>query len=103
MKSQVSFLLEKLKKEGEILNDQYIADIAYEFQEAVIEVLAKKLFQAAKERETKTIAIAGGVSANQRLKEYITSYLKEKAPELQFFSPKKNVYSTDNGAMIGLV
>jgi len=49
MKSQVSFLLEKLKKEGIELTDQLICDIAYEFQEAVVEVMAKKLIQAAQE------------------------------------------------------
>jgi hypothetical protein len=49
MKSQVSFLLEKLKKENIELTEQLICDIAYEFQEAVVEVMAKKLLQAAQE------------------------------------------------------
>ena len=49
MKSQVSFLLEKLEKGGIELTDQLICDIAYEFQEAVVEVMAKKLIQAAQE------------------------------------------------------
>jgi len=49
MKSQVSFLLEKLKKDGVELTEQLICDIAYDFQEAVVEVLAKKLVQAAEE------------------------------------------------------
>jgi tRNA A37 threonylcarbamoyltransferase TsaD len=46
MKSQVSFLLEKLKKEDIELNEELICDIAYDFQEAVVEVLAKKLIHA---------------------------------------------------------
>jgi tRNA A37 threonylcarbamoyltransferase TsaD len=46
MKSQVSFLLEKLKKEDIELTEELIYDIAYDFQEAVVEVLAKKLIHA---------------------------------------------------------
>jgi tRNA A37 threonylcarbamoyltransferase TsaD len=46
MKSQVSFLLEKLKKEDIELTEELICDIAYDFQEAVVEVLAKKLIHA---------------------------------------------------------
>ena len=49
MKSQVSFLLEKLKKDWVELTEELICDIAYDFQEAVVEVLAKKLVQAAEE------------------------------------------------------
>jgi len=58
MKSQVSFLLKNLEKDlpthkkinqvaGKItLTEKIICDIAYEFQEAVIEVLAKKLIKS---------------------------------------------------------
>lgn len=102
MKSQVSFLLEKLKKEKISLTEQLICDIAYEFQEAVVEVMGKKLLQAAKEFWAKSIAIAGGVSANQRLSEYIQELNEKKNLNYPFFSPTKMVYSTDNGAMIGL-
>ena len=102
MKSQVSFLLEKLKKEGIELTDQLICDIAYEFQEAVVEVMAKKLIQAAQEFWAGSIAIAGWVSANQRLSEVIEEINKKKNLNFPFFSPEKMVYSTDNWAMIGV-
>lgn len=55
MKSQVSALLKKLQthptpsllKEGHyLLSEQLICEIAYEFQEAVVEVLVKKLIRA---------------------------------------------------------
>jgi N6-L-threonylcarbamoyladenine synthase len=100
MKSQVSFLLDKIKKEGKKLTETDIADIAYEFQEATIETLAKRLIKIAKEQEAKTVAIAGGVSANNRLVEYLTNSLKFFP---KFLSPIKKVYSTDNAAMIGVV
>ena len=55
MKSQVSFLLNKLPT----LTPDDIHDIAYEFQEATVETLAKRLLKIAKEQNAKTVAIAG--------------------------------------------
>ncbi len=57
MKSQVHYLLESRKKQNKELSEQDICDIAYAFQEAVIEVLAKKIIRAAIEYEAKTIGI----------------------------------------------
>jgi N6-L-threonylcarbamoyladenine synthase len=53
------------------LDEELICDIAYEFQEAVIEVLVKKLVRAAIQYGAKTIGLAGGVSCNDRLREYL--------------------------------
>lgn len=106
MKSQVSFLLWKLKNENKNLTENDISDIAYEFQEATIETLANRLLKCRKEYDAKTIAIAGGVSANDRLVEYIENSLKSSEKILwkfsspKFLSPAKKVYSTDNWAMI---
>lgn len=100
MKSQVSFLLEKLKKENIPLTEELICDIAYEFQEAVVEVLSKKLLQAGEHFGAKSIALAGGVSANQRLVQAIQELISKKQLTLDFWTPVKNLYSTDNGAMI---
>lgn len=80
------------------LTEQETADIAYEFQEATVEILAKRLLKAAKEHTAQTIAVAGGVSANTRLIEYL-----EQNVDVHFLAPAKNIYSTDNGAMIGVV
>lgn len=112
MKSQVSILLNKFKKEQKTITEQDIVDIAYEFQEATIETLGKRLFKAAKEHQAKTIAVAGGVSANNRLIEYIESlvhefnhqeYIKKHQAEMKFLAPVNKIYSTDNAAMIGVV
>ena len=102
MKSQVSFLLEKLKKDWVELTEQLICDIAYDFQEAVVEVLAKKLVQAAEEYWAQTLGLAGGVSANERISEVIRQLLDKKKLKICFLSPVKKLYSTDNGAMIGV-
>jgi tRNA A37 threonylcarbamoyltransferase TsaD len=46
MKSQVSTLLKNLEKQNIPLTEDLICEIAYQFQEAVVEVLAKKLAKA---------------------------------------------------------
>lgn len=100
MKSQVHYLLESRKKQNKELNEQDICDIAYAFQEAVIEVLAKKTIRAAIEHQAKTIGIVWWVSANTRLREYANEHKNAKYPEAILTKPIKNLYSTDNAAMI---
>jgi len=110
MKSQVSFLLKKLVEGGKWkveggkieLPEELVCDIAYEFQEAVVEVMVKKLVRAGIAFDAKTLGLAGGVSCNDRLREYLQSYAKEKMPEAIVLRPTKKIYSTDNAAMIGL-
>jgi len=75
-------------------NKKDIPYLAYEFQEAVAEILAEKLERAALERITKSVLVGGGVSANKRVREKIK---EKKLPNL--ILPKTN-YSTDNGAII---
>lgn len=106
MKSQVSILLEKLHKEGKILTETDIQDIAYEFQEATIETLWKRLLKAAQYYGAKMIGMAWGVSANERLIQYLQTAIawrKIDDEPLQLIYPKKKLYSTDNAAMIGVV
>ena len=111
MKSQVLQLLSHIEKEGKTLTEQDICDIAYEFQEATVETLWKRLIRAAKMYGAKTIAIAWWVSANKRLAEYVqelvdewnnSEYAEKKWLHVDFIHPVKNLYSTDNWAMIGV-
>ncbi len=50
------------------IDEQHIADIAAGFQEAVADVLAYKIINAAKQKACRHIAIVGGVAANRRLR-----------------------------------
>ena len=85
------------KNEGNI-DEQFKADMSASFQEAVIEVLGDKLFRAFKRYpEIKELHLAGGVSANTRLREYI----KENLPDGAVFRHPQSIrYCTDNAAMI---
>ncbi|MDA1060496.1 MAG: tRNA (adenosine(37)-N6)-threonylcarbamoyltransferase complex transferase subunit TsaD [bacterium] len=80
------------------LSEKLKADLAASFQEAVVEVLAGKLLIAFERYpEVKELHLAGGVSANNRLREAIT----EKIPEhIKFKYPRSLRYCTDNAAMI---
>jgi len=112
MKSQVLQLLSHIESGWSNLSEQDICDIAYEFQEATVETLWKRLLKAAKMYWAKTIAIAWWVSANRRLSEYVENGVKEwnnseyassNWLNVKFLHPVKNLYSTDNWAMIWVV
>ena len=83
------------------LNDQIINDIAASFQHTVAQVLAVKTIKAveifAKICNGKNIVIAGGVAANQYLKEYISSEVERLGFNL--ITPPISL-CTDNAAMI---
>lgn len=76
------------------LDAQTRADIARGFEEAVVDTLALKCRRAVEATGMKRLVVAGGVGANQRLREALTgiSGLRLHFPRLDF--------CTDNGAMI---
>ena len=76
-----------------------MADIAASFQEAVVEVLAKKLITAGETMKARSIVIAGGVASNHALRERIRGIALEKG--IGFYYPRPE-YCTDNGAMIAV-
>lgn len=73
------------------------ADIALAFQDAVIDTLAIKCKRALKETGLKRLVVAGGVSANQSLREQLAILMRSLGG--QVFYPR-NEFCTDNGAMI---
>ena len=77
------------------------AEIAYAFQEAVVDTLAIKCKRALKETGYQRLVIAGGVSANTRLRARLTELAADLAniTPLAIFYPKHQ-FCTDNGAMI---
>ena len=79
--------------------EQFLADICASFQYTVIQVLLHKLKLAVNQTGIKTVAIAGGVSANSGLRSALLQ-MKESAG-WEVFIPKFE-YCTDNAAMIAL-
>ena len=79
------------------LMPRLVADIAASFEEAAVDVLAIKCEWALEQTGAKQLVVAGGVSANRKLRERLT-HLSEKLGVRVFF-PRPE-FSTDNGAMI---
>jgi N6-L-threonylcarbamoyladenine synthase len=80
-----------------VIDEQTKADIAHAFQEAVVATMVIKCRRAFKETGMKTLVIAGGVSANTRLREELA--IMAAAENGQLYYPQLK-YCTDNGAMI---
>lgn len=81
------------------LPDTFVNHVAYAFQEAAVEVLAHKTLRAAQKHDVSTVLLAGGVSANVRLREKIQHDLTEKLPHIAYHTPSLE-YCVDNAAMI---
>jgi len=77
------------------------AEISYEFQNAVNEVLSYKLINAAKKLWIKTVLLAWWVSANDNLRARIEAMAKQE--NITFISPTKKVFCMDNAAMIWIL
>ncbi|AJQ96900.1 tRNA (adenosine(37)-N6)-threonylcarbamoyltransferase complex transferase subunit TsaD [Gynuella sunshinyii] len=81
----------------EVVAEQDMADVAWAFQEAVVDTLAIKCRRALQHTGHKTLVIAGGVSANLRLREKLAEMAVKQRSRL--FYPRVE-FCTDNGAMI---
>lgn len=81
-------------------DQQTRADIARAFQDAVVETLVIKCRRALRTTGWKTLVIAGGVSANQPLRQALIAMTKAEGAEVYFPRPE---FCTDNGAMIAYV
>lgn len=73
------------------------ADLAAEFQEAVVDVLVGKSLAALRQTRLKQLVVAGGVGANRRLRERLDLELAQRKGRV--FYPELAL-CTDNGAMI---
>jgi len=87
----------KHAQENGLPDDQTCADIACAFQEAVVDTLVIKCRRALEQEHLTTLVIAGGVSANTRLRERLELALK-KINSHVFYA--RHEFCTDNGAMI---
>ncbi len=95
LKSAVLNYIHNSNQKNEEVN---MEDVAASFQEAVVEVLAMKTIKAAKLKSCGTIALAGGVASNSRLREA----LQEECMKHNYkFTKPSPVLCTDNAAMIG--
>ena len=79
------------------LTEQIKADVAASFQQAVVDTLLYKCKRAIKQTEMQTLVVAGGVSANQALRDGLQAMAQSLS--VQVLYPQLR-YCTDNAAMI---
>ncbi len=84
-------------KDAEVQDEQLKADICRAFEDAVIDTLAIKCRRALKETGIADLVLAGGVSANRRLRERMQQELQKLGGRAWYPQPQ---FCTDNGAMI---
>ncbi|WP_447553755.1 tRNA (adenosine(37)-N6)-threonylcarbamoyltransferase complex transferase subunit TsaD [Vreelandella sp. EE22] len=99
LKTHTLTTLKKLEAEG-ALDDTARADVARAFEEAVVDTMVIKCRRALDDTGLKRLVMAGGVSANTRLRERLA--LETRKRGAQTFYPRAR-FCTDNGAMIAYV
>lgn len=90
-----TFAVNTLAQNGD--DAQTKADIARAFEEAVAETMAIKCRRALEHTGLKRLVLAGGVSANRRLRRRLQRLAEERG--LRLYYPRAE-FCTDNGAMI---
>ena len=97
LKTYTRNLIEKNRGDDVLPDEQCMLDICAGFQEAVVDTLVIKCRRAMQQTAMKRLVIAGGVSANARLREKLEAALAKEGGEV-FYA--RHEFCTDNGAMI---
>lgn len=97
LKTHTRKLIESHRGSDLLPDQQTIYDICAGFQEAVVDTLTVKCKRALKQTEMNRLVIAGGVSANKRLRQKLETELSQFGTQV-FYA--RHEFCTDNGAMI---
>ena len=100
LKTSFLYSLQKWVAEDPDFIEKNKEDIAASLEWTIVDILMKKLKQAVKQTGIKHVAVAGGVSANNGLRNAF--YDAQKRYGWTIYIPKFS-YTTDNAAMIGIV
>lgn len=112
MKSQAYSFIQRYKQflnlgDDELLPELLVSYIAYEFQEAVADIVCTRVMQCIDQYDCDSFALVGWVSANIRIRERLQEEFDKKnlvsEKKLERCTPASFEYCTDNAAMIGLV
>ena len=100
LKTSFLYSMQKWVAEDPDFIEKHKEDIAASLEWTIVDILMKKLKKAVKQTGIKHVAVAGGVSANNGLRNAF--YDAEKRYGWTIYIPKFS-YTTDNAAMIGIV
>jgi len=97
LKTAVLYLVQDLEKQN-LLSD-YKTILAYEIQNAIVDVLIKKTMKAAEFYKVKSVMLSGGVSANKLLRQEMLNAAQNSKRKINFFAPEL-AFTTDNALMV---
>ncbi len=97
LKTAVLYDFKKRKK----ITKKYVATMAKESQQAIIDVLVKKTLKAAKSYKVKGLVLGGGVTANKELRKQLGAKMEKEKLNFNFFAPEIK-FCADNAAMVAL-
>ncbi len=100
LKTSFLYSMQKWVEEDPDFIEHHKEDIAASLEWTIVDILMKKLKLAVKQTGIKHVAVAGGVSANNGLRNAFHDYAKRFGWTV--YIPKFS-YTTDNAAMIGCV
>lgn len=98
LKTGILYFLKDQQEKNHLFIEENKNDLAASIQKCILDALFMKLEKAVKQTGIREVAIAGGVSANSKLR----SRLKEKAAQGWSVHIPKFTYCTDNAAMIAM-
>ena len=99
LKTSFLYSLRDWLKEDPDFIENHKVDLAASLEATVVDILMDKLRKAAKEYKIKEVAVAGGVSANNGLRNAFREHAEKYCWDI--FIPKFS-YTTDNAAMIAI-
>ena len=99
LKTSILYFIQKRVKENPNFISENLVDLCASIQKSIVDILMIKLREAVKDYQIKTVAIAGGVSANSRFRSEIEKF--GQAHDLEVSVPSFQ-YCTDNAAMIAI-
>jgi N6-L-threonylcarbamoyladenine synthase len=97
LKTHVLTRVRELEAAPQGLTDQDRCDVAAGFELAVVDTLVEKCRRALAQEGLQRLVMAGGVSANRRLRAALAEALSQLGGQAYYPAP---VFCTDNGAMI---
>lgn len=99
LKTSFLYSLRDWLKEDPDFIEHHKEDLAASLEFTIVDILMKKLRKAAKDTGIRQVAVAGGVSANNGLRNAFQEHARKYGWKI--FIPKFG-YTTDNAAMIGI-
>ncbi len=104
LKTAVLYAVKKFRQENNFGDDEklpadFVEAVAFEFQEAVVDVLVRKTIKVLAEHSVQVVSLAGGVAANMELRDKLKKEVLKN--NLNFYCPPM-ILTGDNAVMIAV-